>query len=566
MGAQPAAYPIDCRASLSLDDCERMNYPQITLPEMLRKTVSKRRQHPVMIFQKTTITYAAFYDQVKRSAAGLQSLGIRKGDRVGLMMQNCPQFVIAYFGTLQAGGIVTSTSPIYTAREAAHQWQDAGASVIIADRSLQPTVETALASCPAVRCVIWVDPQDYVGRAYSRFLKAIVKGGTTASLSPTSGESPAVVSWLQLLSQGVRPKPSGLKDSDIACLQYTGGTTGTSKGAMLTHRNLVTNAYQSGGWLCRGKVIPERLVAALPLFHIYATTCVMIYTIRCGGSMIILPRFELQAALEVVKKYRPTIFHGVPTMYVAFNNAPNVERYGFRSLRICMSGGAPLPVQVREKFEKLTGGRLVEGYGLTETSPVTHISPTDGTARSGSMGVLISDTQAKIVDVETGLTKLPLGEAGELCIRGPQVMKGYWNKPTETANVLRRGWLHTGDIAKRDADGFFYIVDRKKDLIIAGGYNVYPREVEEVLFDHPAVQEAVAVGVPDEYRGETVKACLVLKPGIPASADDIIAFCRERLASYKVPRLVEFRDSLPKSGVGKYLRRELRDAHSKNPV
>ncbi|MBL9171879.1 MAG: long-chain fatty acid--CoA ligase [Verrucomicrobiales bacterium] len=545
-----------------------MNYPQITLPEMLRNTVSKRRQHPVILFQNATITYQAFGDQVKRVAAGLQALGIQKGDRVGLMMQNCPQFVVAYFGALQAGAIVTSTSPIYTSREAAHQWQDAGAKLVIADRALKATVEAALAVCSSAQRVVWVDPEDYAGRSYAKVVRAIARAAKRSRPAIPAWSGSGIVSheWLELMEQGNRPKPSGLQPEDIACLQYTGGTTGTSKGAMLTHRNLVTNTYQAGGWLCGGRVIPETLVAALPLFHIYATTCVMIYTIRCGGRMVILPRFELQSALDVVKKYRPTIFHGVPTMYVAFNNAPDVKRYGFDCLRICMSGGAPLPVQVREKFEQLTGGRLVEGYGLTETSPVTHISPTDGTARSGSMGVLISDTQAKIVDVETGLKKLPVGEAGELCIRGPQVMKGYWNKPKETANVLRKGWLHTGDIAKRDADGFFYIVDRKKDLIIAGGYNVYPREVEEVLFEHPAIQEAVAIGVPDPYRGETVKACVVLKPDARASADEIASFCRERLASYKVPRLIEFRASLPKSGVGKYLRRELRDEHSKTTV
>lgn len=537
-----------------------MNYPKITLSELLRRTALKRRQHPVMIFQDTTLTYQELWDQVKRLAAGLQQAGLRRGDRVGLMMQNCPQFVIAYFGALHAGGTVTSTSPIYTPREAAHQWQDAGAKVIIADRALQPVVEAAVAQCPSVTRIVWVDPQEYVGRRYQQLLKAISGAkGVRPAAAPTGPQQ----DWRQLLGQGNRPRPGGARPGDVACLQYTGGTTGTSKGAMLTHRNLVTNAFQSGGWLCAGKVIPETLVAALPLFHIYATTCVMIYTIRCGGKMIILPRFELQAALDVVKKYRPTIFHGVPTMYVAFSNAPKVERYGFRSLRICMSGGAPLPVTVREKFEQLTGGRLVEGYGLTETSPVTHISPTDGTARSGSMGVLIQDTQARIVDVETGRKEVPDGEAGELCIRGPQVMKGYWKKPKETANVLRRGWLHTGDIAKRDADGFYYIVDRKKDLIIAGGYNVYPREVEEVLFEHPAVQEAVVVGVPDEYRGETVKAFVVRRPGASASADEIMAFCRERLAAYKVPRLVEFRDTLPKSGVGKYLRRELRTAAAK---
>ena len=300
------------------------------------------------------------------------------------------------------------------------------------------------------------------------------------------------------------------------------------------------------------------LVAALPMFHIFAMTCVMICAIELGGSVIILPRFELRAALNAIRKYRPTMFHGVPTMYVAFNGVPGVERYGFHSLRMCMSGGAALPVEVRQKFESLTGGKLVEGYGLTETSPVTHVNPPAGSPKVASIGLPIPDTEARIMDLETGTREMPVGEIGEIAIRGPQVMKGYWNKPEETALVLRDGWLYTGDIAKKDADGYFYIVDRKKDMIIAGGFNVYPREVEEVLFECPKVAEAAVIGVPDRYRGETVKAFVVLKPGVTATAEEIIAFCRERLAAYKTPRQVVFRDSLPKSGVGKYLRRELR--------
>jgi len=326
---------------------------------------------------------------------------------------------------------------------------------------------------------------------------------------------------------------------------------------MLTHANLVTNAHQTRHWLAHGQE-KEVLVASLPLFHIYAMTCVMISSVLAGGTVVILPRFELRAALNVIRKYHPTVFHGVPTMYVAFNNAPRVKQYGFKSLRVCMSGGAPLPVEVQQAFESLSGGRLVEGYGLTEASPTTHVNPPDGLMKVGSIGLPIPGTDARIVDLETGTRELPIGETGELVIRGPQVMKGYWNKPKETADVLRHGWLYTGDIARRDQDGYFYIVDRKKDLIIAGGFNIYPREVEEVLFEHPQIKEAVVIGLPDQYRGETVKAFIVLKDGATATAEDITTWCRERLASYKVPRQLEFRESLPKSGVGKYLRRELR--------
>jgi long-chain acyl-CoA synthetase len=459
---------------------------------------------------------------------------------------------------------------MYTAREVTHQWNDAGAKIIIADRRLYPVIKAALPLLTSVQHVILTGMRKYSPRQLQRFCELLessshVRGSTNRKSNATSvaRDTGAVLhQWNELLTLSRDLPSKGPKQSDIACLQYTGGTTGTSKGAMLTHANLVINAYQATSWLTGGRDEKEVFVAALPLFHIYAMTCVMISSVLLGGTVIILPRFELRAALNVVRKYHPTIFHGVPTMYVAFNGAPHVERYGFNSLRVCMSGGAALPVEVRQKFEALTGGKLVEGYGLTETSPVTHVNPPEGSPKTGSMGLPIADTEARIMDLETGTREMSVGEIGEIAIRGPQVMKGYWNKPQETALVLRDGWLFTGDVAKKDADGYFYIVDRKKDMIIAGGYNIYPREVEEVLFECPKIKEAAVIGVPDSYRGETVKAFVVLRDGVVATketTDEIIAFCRERMASYKVPRQVVFRDSLPKSGVGKYLRRELRN-------
>jgi long-chain acyl-CoA synthetase len=473
--------------------------------------------------------------------------------------------VIAYFGALRAGAIVTATSSMYTSREVAHQWNDAGAKIVIADRRLHSVIKTAIPQLVSVQHVILTGMKQYSATQFQKLCKDLNSSSGRASSksskpsTPTHVKGPALHDWNELLCLSTQPPSGGPKPSEIACLQYTGGTTGTSKGAMLTHANFVINACQATRWLTGGIDRQETFVAALPLFHIYAMTCVMIASIHAGGTVIILPRFELRAALNVIRKYRPTIFHGVPTMYVAFNNAPNVQRYGFNSLRVCMSGGAPLPVEVRQKFEALTGGKLVEGYGLTETSPVTHVNPPEGSPKCGSMGLPIADTEARIMDLETGTREMPVGEIGEIAIRGPQVMKGYWNKPEETALVLRDGWLYTGDVAKKDEDGYFYIVDRKKDMIIAGGYNIYPREVEEVLFECPKIKEAAVIGVPDSYRGETVKAFVVVKDGMTATAEEIIAFCRKRLASYKVPRLVVFRDSLPKSGVGKYLRRELRN-------
>ena len=536
---------------------DAMNFPKITLTRMLEQTVERCPDRTALIYFGTRISYGKLLEHVNCCVAGLQALGVRKGDRVALMMSNCPQFVISYYGALKAGATVTATSSMYTAREAAHQWHDAGASTLIVDRKLYPVAKTAIAEVPELRHVIITGSRDYYPAAFEKLDKAIRTGKSSFKKQRAARNTPHT--WPDLLLQAGSPRPVSVSSSAIACLQYTGGTTGISKGAMLSHANLVTNACQTEHWLSCGEHRPEMMVAALPLFHIYAMTCVMISSVLAGGTVILLPRFELRSALNVVRKYRPTMFHGVPTMYVAFNNAPNVERYGFKSLRVCMSGGSALPVEVMQKFEKLTGGRLVEGYGLTEASPVTHVNPPDGLAKAGSIGLPIPGTGVRIVDLKTGRRELPVGEEGEIVIRGPQVMKGYWNKPAETAQVLRDGWLYTGDIARRDEAGYYYIVDRKKDMIIAGGFNVYPREVEEVLFEHPQIKEAAVVGVPDEYRGETVKAFVVLRDGASTSAEEIVSFCRGRLAAYKVPRQIAFRASLPKSGVGKYLRRELRN-------
>jgi long-chain acyl-CoA synthetase len=535
-----------------------LKFPKITLPAMLEQSAKNFSRRTALVYFGAEISYQQLFEHVQRCAAGLQALGLRKGDRVALLMPNCPQFVIAYFGALQAGAIVTATSSMYTAREAAHQWHDAGVTVLIVDRQLYPTAQAACADVPEIRCVVLTGARDYHPKNLASFQRTL-RANRSRGLSMPSDcpKPPASLRWQDLLQYARAPRPVALKQADVACLQYTGGTTGTSKGAMLTHGNLVINAHQTRHWLAMGEKA-EVLVAALPMFHIYAMTCIMISSVMAGGTVIIMPRFELRAALNVVRKYHPTIFHGVPTMYVAFNNAPGVKKYGFNSLRVCMSGGAPLPVEVQQNFERLSGGRLIEGYGLTEASPVTHVNPPDGLPKVGSIGLPIPGTDARIVDVETGTRELSVGEVGELLIRGPQVMKGYWNKPDESAKVLREGWLHTGDIARMDENGFFYISDRKKDMIIAGGFNIYPREVEEVLFEHPEIKEAVVIGVPDDYRGETVKAFIVPKEHAAPSADSIMSFCRERLASYKVPRHIEFRESLPKSGVGKYLRRELR--------
>jgi len=539
-----------------------MTFPNITLPELLAQSAAESCDKTALLYFGTRITYGQLLDHVNRVAAGLQALGLEKGDRVALLMPNCPQFVISYFGALRAGGIVTATSAMYTAREVIHQWNDAGAKFVIADRRLYPVIKAALPHLTSVRHIILTGMRQYIPSHFNILCSSLQASPSTPI--PKSGKStevsqdPAVYTWDHLLSISNSPRPDGLQPSDVACLQYTGGTTGTSKGAMLTHANLVTNSCQSRQWLRSGAEGQESMVAALPLFHIYAMSCIMITSVMVGGAVILLPRFELRTALNVIRKYRPTLFHGVPTMYVAFNNTPNIKRYGLKSLRLCTSGGAALPVEVRQKFESLTGGTLLEGYGLTESSPVTHFNRVNGVPKTGSIGMPVPGTEARIMDLETGTREMPDGEVGEIAIRGPQVMKGYWNQPEETARVLRDGWLYTGDIAKKDADGYYYIVDRKKDLIIAGGFNIYPREVEEVLFECPKIKEAAVIGVPDAYRGETVKAFVVLHEHASTTSEEIIAFCRERMAAYKCPRQVVFLDALPKSAVGKYLRRELR--------
>lgn len=529
-----------------------MTHTEMTLSDLLEQRAAQFATHPALIYFDQPFTYAELHAQVNRAAAGFQALGLQPGDRVALMMPNFPQFVVAYFGALRAGAIVTATSPIYTPREATRQWSDAGAKILVIYDKLLPLAEAVQPQCPSLETLVLVGDAEYVPGRFATLQAAL---NTSQPLAPRP-TSP--ITWIDFLRTGTKPRPVSTQPADVACLQYTGGTTGVSKGAMLTHANLVTNAFQTSQLLSGSRTGQEVLLLVLPLFHIYAMTCVMIAAIQSGSTIVMLPRFELEPAIAAIRKYRPTLFHGVPTMYVAFNNAPGVTSDDFKSLQLCMSGGAPLPVEVIAKFEKLTGGRLVEGFGLSETSPVTHVNPPSGDIRAGSIGKLIPNTEARIVDLETGTRDLPDGESGELVVRGPQVMKGYWNQPQATAEVMRDGWFYTGDIARRDSDGYYYIVDRKKDMIIAGGFNIYPRDVEEVLFMHPAVQEAVVVGVSDPYRGETVKAFIVPQPNAKLTIEEIVEHCRRHLAGYKVPHLVEFRVSLPKSGVGKYLRRELR--------
>jgi long-chain acyl-CoA synthetase len=379
------------------------------------------------------------------------------------------------------------------------------------------------------------------------------------------GDRPGILDYADLLQEGKSQAPPvvPVDPDEVALLQYTGGTTGFSKGAMLTHYNLVSDVVQCVSWNVGAERGKERMLAVLPFFHVYGMTVAMNEAIYLAATIILLPRFQVDDCLEAINAYQPTRFPGVPTMYIALVNHPKVKDYKISSIKVCSSGSAPMPVEALRKFEELTGGKISEGYGLTEASPVTHANPFSGQRKIGSIGLPRPDTDAKIADLETGEKDLPPGEEGELCIRGPQVMKGYWNRPEESAKSLRDGWLYTGDIARMDEEGYFYIADRKKDMIICGGYNVYPREVEETLYLNPKVLEASVLGIPDPYRGETVKAFIVLKPGKKATGEEMIEFCRENLARFKVPTVIEFRDELPKSHVGKVLKKVLREEEGK---
>jgi len=529
-------------------------YPDIPLHQNLADAARDYPNSPATIFFDATLTYQQLNALADRFAAGLQQAGVKKGDRVAIYMANCPQFIIAYYGALRAGAITVPCNPLYVARELEHQLNDSGSETIVVLSKLYPVVRAVQDRTPLKRVIVTSIKEYFppILRLLFTLLKE-KKEGHAVDIS----NAPNTV-WFQdfLRAAPPKPQPVPVQPQDTACLLYTGGTTGVPKAAELSHRNLVANAIQCCVW-CSGKRGQERFLAALPLFHSYGMTTCMNAGIYLASPVILLPQFKLKDVLEAINKHQPTIFPGVPTMYVAINNYPDIKDYNLRSIRACISGAAGLPVEVQQKFQELTGGRLVEGYGLSEASPVTHGNPVFGDCRIGTIGVPFPDTDAKIVDLETGTRELPPGEAGELIIRGPQVMKGYWNRPDETALVLREGWLYTGDIARRDADGYFQIVDRKKDMIIAGGFNIYPRDVEEVLYQHPKVKEAVVAGVPDEYLGEVVKAYVVLKEGETATEQEIIEFCRQSLAKYKVPRIVEFRKDLPKTMVGKILRRVL---------
>jgi long-chain acyl-CoA synthetase len=535
-------------------------FPDISLPELLDRTVEQFPDRVALRFfldarlPAPALTYRQVQDATLRFATALFQLGLRKGDRVALMLPNCPQFVVAFYGALRIGAIPVNTNPMYVSREMKEQFEDSGCETVVLLDQFYPRLREIHAAT-RVRRVIVVDVAETLPW-HARLLVHLEQR--------RKGERvriPAQVDTYSFadLVRSYPPTPPGadLKPGDVALFQYTGGTTGTPKAAMLTHRNLVTNSLQAKAWFPRTATRREIFLGAIPFFHVYGLTSVLLFGIAAGAEIVMIPRPRpVDIVLEAIQRFRVTLFPGVPTLYAAINEHPEVGDYDLRSGALCVSGAAPLPREVFERFEALTGGRLVEGYGLTETSPLTHCTPLFGERRAASIGLPFPNTNARVVDMTSG-EPLPPGEEGELEVRGPQVMLGYWNRPEDTLEAFHDGWLRTGDVARMDPEGFFYVVDRRKDMIDASGFKVLPREVEEVLLMHPTVREAVVAGVPDLYRGETVKAYVVLKPGESATQEEVVEFCRLHLAAFKVPRKVDFRSELPKTMVGKYLRRVL---------
>ncbi|MBV6394978.1 MAG: Long-chain-fatty-acid--CoA ligase [Anaerolineales bacterium] len=550
-----------------------IEYPSGPLYQFLDQSAQKYPDRACTIFKGATISFKEMNEITDRLAGALVAMGVKKGDRVGIFMPNTPQFVMAYFGIIKAGGVVVATNPLYTPAEIEHQANDAGIEVMFVMTNFYKTIKAAQPKTKIKKLIV-----TNLKETLPPVLKVLFtlarekKGGFRIEGGLAQGDI-----WLQdLLKQYASAKRPNLNlgSEDTALFQYSGGTTGVAKAAVALHRNVVANTLQIKSWMTTLEAGKEVVLMAIPLFHVYGMVAGMNFAMATGATMVMVPNpRDIPDVLENIHKYKPTIFPGVPTLYNAINNRPEVKdgKISLRSVKACISGSAPLLRETKETFEALSGGKVFEGYGLSETPTASTCNPLSGVNKTGSIGMPLPDVEMKIISLDDGETEMPQGEIGEIIIHGPQVMKGYHNMPTETANTLRamkdgKTWLFTGDIARMDEDGYFYIVDRKKELIKPGGFQVWPREVEEVLAAHPKVMEVGVAGIPDPYRGETVKAWIVFKAGQTATEEELKTFCKEKLAPYKVPSHYEFRTELPKTTVGKILRRELVRQHKEaNP-
>ncbi|UGB29738.1 AMP-binding protein [Metabacillus sp. B2-18] len=503
------------------------------------------------------LTYSDLYDQSLKLANYFQSLGLKKGDRVSIMLPNCPQAVISYYAVLLAGGIVVQTNPLYMERELEYQLKDSESTFIVTLDLLYPRV-SKMKALTKLRHIIVTSIKDYLPFPKNLLYPFVQKKQNQIVVKVEHEGSTHLFKKIMELSKPSVEVPSYIPSEDVALLQYTGGTTGFPKGVMLSHENVVSNTKMCAAWMYKCKRGEESVLGIIPFFHVYGMTTVMNLSVMQSFKMILLPKFDATDTLKTIEKLKPTLFPGAPTIYIALLNHPDIHKYNLSSIECCISGSAPLPVEIQEKFEQITGGKLVEGYGLSEASPVTHSNFIWGKRKKGSVGVPWPNTDSVVLSYENGGIAEP-NELGEIAIRGPQVMQGYWNKKEETEATIKDGWLLTGDIGYMDEEGYFYIVDRKKDMIIAGGFNIYPREIEEILYEHEKVKEVVVAGIPDPYRGETVKAYIVLKDHQHATAEEFNEYARKHLAAYKVPHIYEFREDLPKTAVGKILRRALVD-------
>jgi len=540
------SYPpgIDWRAAI----------PTAPVTDLLDSAVADFPDSPCLEFMGKRYDYKTVADRVNRVARGLQDMGIGPGDSVGLLLPNCPYYVLFYYAILRIGATVVNYNPLYAKREIARQIIDSKTRVMVTLnlKTLYPKIADRLQDSPLEHVVI-CRMREILPFPSSLFF-AFARRKEIATI-PTDERH---IGYERLIDNKGNVVPAKIDPAeDIAVLQYTGGTTGTPKGAMLTHANLYANAVQTGMWAATAKRGEERFLGVLPLFHVFGMTGVMNTCLHFAGELILLPRFSTAEVLETIDEQKPTVFCGVPTMFSAINGHPALEKYDLSSLKLCISGGAPLPLQIKERFEALSGCTLVEGYGLTESSPVCTVNPFQGVNKSGSVGLPLPGTVIDIVDRQSPDKVLGPNQHGEICITGPQVMAGYLNKPGENADTLRGARLRTGDVGYLDDDGYLFIIDRIKDLILSGGFNVYPRMVEEAIYLHPAVEEAVVCGVPHAHRGEIVKAYVKLKPGVALSAADLRAFLKEHVATFEVPSKIEFREHLPKTLIGKPSRKEL---------
>ena len=535
-----------------------IDFEKMTLAEALKRSAQIYPESTALLFMGKHLSYAELDRLVNRFARALLDLGVKKGDKVAMLLPNLPQTVIAVYAAFRIGAVAVMNNPLYTERELEYQFNDSDSKVLVSLDLLHPRI-LKIKDKTKIEKVIYCHINDYLPFPKKQ-LFPLVKKQMYRKFEPQEGFH----EFLPIIQKYTdTPVENASNWEEVGAFIYTGGTTGVSKGVMLTHANLSSNVQQFSVWFPDLKKGAESVLAVFPFFHSAGFTAIMNLSIWNGYTDILVPRPEPATVIEMLKKFKPNYLPAVPTIFVGLLNNPEFHKMDLSFIKGFFSGAAPLAADTLQQLKDLTGATMLEVYGLTETTPIATVTPWGGKIKPGTVGTPVPSTDVKIVDVDTGKEEQKIGTPGEIIVKGPQVMKGYYKKPEETAQVLKDGWLYTGDIGMFDEDGYLTIVDRKKDMIIAGGYNIYPREIDEILFQHPKILEACSIGVPDAYRGETVKAYVVVKPGETLTADEVIEFTREKLAPYKAPKMVEFIDALPKSAVGKILRKEVKEMDRK---